>query len=363
MTANMFFSCFVSFDDDRAPFLVNYHSPLIVLAVVLIVSCSLLSFVHSVFRHLSAQSPGTSTSRPLVNLSANPSTHPIRSPRGTATHSKPPRKGRRPFLPLTMVFGGLAVALYAGDLPFAHVRSVFHKVDLQSMFFALIFVVVILVLGKSSTSRHVFCPAPNTLDHFSARAPPYWCTPAYLTNPTENSFRTYLTEQSFRQHLSRLDDPSHDEHSDSEDSGVHFNITRRLSSPKSVPSPPFHFANRAAVSLRTPKHVFYSFGIMTIAAVLPSGASNRSSNKGLLTHQQSGGFLVSESWFIGAFGKWWRGGPIQSWWIDSMANSKDTERCNSGVLDMKALDNVNLECFEGASPLHFRSLHHRDCTF
>ena len=133
---------------------------------------------------------------------------------------------------------------------------------------------------------------------------------------------------------------------------MHFNITRRLTAQKSVPPPPFHFANRAAVSLRTPKHVFYSFGIMTIAAVLPSGTSRRSSNKGILAHQQGGGFLVSESWFIGAFGKWWRGGPIQSWWIESVANTKDAERCNSGVLDMKALD--NLECFEGASP--FRSL-------
>lgn len=81
---------------------------------------------------------------------------------------------------------------------------------------------------------------------------------------------------------------------------------------------------------------------MTIAAVLPSSASNRSRSKG---SAEGCGFMVSESWFIGAFGKWWRGGPIQSWWIDTMANAKDAERCNSGVLDMKALD--NLECYEG----------------
>lgn len=71
---------------------------------------------------------------------------------------------------------------------------------------------------------------------------------------------------------------------------------------------------------------------MTIAAVLPS--SGRSGAKS----QTEGGFMVSESWFIGAFGRWWRGGPIQAWWIDTVANAKDTERCNSGVLDMKALD-------------------------
>lgn len=39
------------------------------------------------------------------------------------------------------------------------------------------------------------------------------------------------------------------------------------------------------------------------------------------------------------------------WWVDLMANlkDKDAERCNSGVLDMKVLD--NLECFEGACTL------------
>ena len=78
---------------------------------------------------------------------------------------------------------------------------------------------------------------------------------------------------------------------------------------------------------------------MTIAAVLPTGATNRSGAS------QPDGFMVSESWFIGAFGKWWRGGPIQAWWVENAANSKDTERCNSGVLDMKPLD--ALECYDG----------------
>ncbi|KAI0771813.1 hypothetical protein BC629DRAFT_1595555 [Irpex lacteus] len=167
---------------------------------------------------------------------------------------------------------------------------------------------------------------------------------AYLTNPSETSFRTYLTEQSFRQHLSRLEASNQDDQSDSEDSGVHFSLTRRISkaSTKNVDnfsSQPFHFVNRAAVSLRTPKHVFYSFGIMTIAAVLPTGATSRSG-----ATSQTDGFMVSESWFIGAFGKWWRGGPIQAWWVENAANTKDTERCNSGVLDMKPLD--ALECYD-----------------
>ena len=84
---------------------------------------------------------------------------------------------------------------------------------------------------------------------------------------------------------------------------------------------------------------------MTIAAVLPTG---RSVSKGRTP--ECNGFMVSESWFIGAFGKWWRGGPIQSWWIDSVANTKDAERCNSGIIDMKALD--GLDCYDGTLQLN-----------
>ncbi|KAI0339848.1 hypothetical protein BDW22DRAFT_1399481 [Trametopsis cervina] len=207
-----------------------------------------------------------------------------------------------------MVFGGIGVMFYGGQSSMYSLDKVMHKVDLRSAFFAMVFVLVLLVL-------------------------------AYLTNPSETSFRTYLTEQSFRQHLSRLEDSNQEDPNDSDDSGVHFTLTRRPSKAHQKPTDhvssttPFHFVNRAAVSLRTPKHVFYSFGVMTIAAVLPTGANSRPSANG-----QADGFMVSESWFIGAFGRWWRGGPIQAWWVDNVANTKDTERCNSGVLDMKPLD-------------------------
>lgn len=215
-----------------------------------------------------------------------------------------------------MVFGGLGIMLYGGDSPLLAWDKVLDKVDVQSMFFATMFMIIILVL-------------------------------AYLTNPSETSFRTYLTEQSFRQHLTRLEDNNQDDQSDSDDSGVHFTLTRsRQTLQKGTSSydstPPFRFTSRATVSLRTPKHVFYSFGIMTIAAVLPTGRSGSKGRSG-----DCNGFMVSESWFIGAFGKWWRGGPIQSWWIDTVANTKDAERCSSGILDMKAFD--GLECYEGIS--------------
>ncbi|KAI0745979.1 hypothetical protein C8Q76DRAFT_688877 [Earliella scabrosa] len=210
-----------------------------------------------------------------------------------------------------MALGGLGAILLAGhpSLSPSHVLS---KVDLRSVFLAVVFVIIVLVL-------------------------------AYLTNPSETSFRTYLTELSFKQHLSRLDEGGQDDSASSDDSGVHFTLSRRpvLGTRKSGsnfdPTSPFHFVNRASVSLRTPKHVFYSFGILTIAAVYPTGRSNTRS-PGHAIQSEALGSLVSDAWYIGAFGRWWRGGVIQSWWHEMLANTKDTERCGSGILDVKALD-------------------------
>ncbi|CAK5281503.1 unnamed protein product [Mycena citricolor] len=118
---------------------------------------------------------------------------------------------------------------------------------------------------------------------------------AYLTNPSENSFRAYLTEQSFRYHLSRLDDTADDP--DGRDKSSSSQRRDHSTSSLTVPfdhDSPFHFANRASVSLRTPKHVFHSFGIFTVAAIVPSRA-DRSRN-------DRDPSAVMQSWFFGAFG-------------------------------------------------------------
>ncbi|KAH0827846.1 hypothetical protein J3R83DRAFT_3472 [Lanmaoa asiatica] len=167
---------------------------------------------------------------------------------------------------------------------------------------------------------------------------------AYLTNPTEISFRAYLTEQSFRQHLSHLDDLS-------DDSAAELDCThsrsRTNSSDRNVTvdraTLPFHFANRASVSLRTPKHVFHSFGICTIAttrgAAAPAGGRRPSSTHNHAPHRSDpGGFVSSDSWFVGAFGRWWHGGPVESWYYDAMIRSKDAQGWSSGILGFKALD-------------------------
>ncbi|EIW83272.1 hypothetical protein CONPUDRAFT_164244 [Coniophora puteana RWD-64-598 SS2] len=159
---------------------------------------------------------------------------------------------------------------------------------------------------------------------------------AYLTNPSETSFRAYLTEQSFRQHLSRLDDPS-DDVSDP-DPGL----------PRTRPNAtlPFHFASRASVSLRTPKHVFHSFGICTIATTRGNGSAHHHNSSASVDQD---GSVVSDSWFIGAFGRWWRGGLVEFWYHHAMIHSKDAEGWSSGILGFKALDKLDYNRFPFAS--------------
>ncbi|KAF8161027.1 hypothetical protein B0H34DRAFT_795869 [Crassisporium funariophilum] len=199
---------------------------------------------------------------------------------------------------MSVSLGGLGLLSIRN--PFAElVAIILGKGDIKSMFCLIVFSIVSLVL-------------------------------AYLTNPSENSFRAYLTEQSFRHHLSRLDDNADDTH-DSRSRYVPRNSTLPTTSPFAVDSsPPFHFANRASISLRTPKHVFHSFAIFTVAAMVPLSQSNSSDSQD--------GWMISDSWYIGAFGKWWRGGVLEAWYQDVIARTKDEESWSSGILSMKRLD-------------------------
>ena len=180
---------------------------------------------------------------------------------------------------------------------------------------------------------------------------------AYLSNPSETSFRSYLTEQSFRHHLSRLDDPAdidsdHDASNRSSPSSQSSSTFGSLESGSSA----FHFSNRAAVALRTPRHAFHSFGLFTIAAVIPSHKtfpSSRdtpsvgSSARNTPGSPDSDFFPLKETWFVGAFGRWWRGGMVDPVWPPRHSpHSKCSEGgWSSGILNIKALD--RLEDFNG----------------
>lgn len=243
---------------------------------------------------------------------------------------------------------------YGGHHPTLSMDMFLRKVDMRTVFFATVFMIVLLVLGAFISLASILIPEFDLLSAVRSFVSPFLSAfsyrialhrlrgSAYLTNPSETSFRHYLTEQSFRQHLSRLDENSQDDHSDSEDSGVHYTVSRRPP-PVSQKSgrdfdnnKPFHFVNRASISLRTPKHVFHSFSILTIAAVFPNSSQSRSA----VHDAQGAASIAADSWFIGAFGKWWRCGTVRAWCHDALANTKDAERLSSGILDVKALDSL-----------------------
>lgn len=169
---------------------------------------------------------------------------------------------------------------------------------------------------------------------------------AYLTNPSENSFRAYLTEQSFRQHLSCLDDCAEDdqdsisplESSDSKPKATRNTVLNDNGSP-------FHFANRASISIRTPRHALHSFAIFTVAAIVTPAKTGKDS-------VERGNTSISDSWFIGAFGMWWRGGVLEAWYQDIVSRTGDEESWAAGVLGMKTLDRCDE--FNGTfwSPYH-----------
>ncbi|PCH36111.1 hypothetical protein WOLCODRAFT_134113 [Wolfiporia cocos MD-104 SS10] len=225
-----------------------------------------------------------------------------------------------------MALAGVTAMLYGGHTTLA-ADMFLRKVDMRTVFFATVFIIVLLVL-------------------------------AYLTNPSEASFRAYLTEQSFRQHLSRLDESAADDQPDAKD-GLHYTLSRRSPPIGHTPGrdfdPPssFHFVNRASISLRTPKHVFHSFGILTVAAVFPNGPTKARGSAAVQIEAVTS--TVNNSWFIGAFGKWWRGGTIRAWYHNTLMDIKDAERLSSGVLDVKALD--SLEGFDGLTFNASTSLH------
>lgn len=184
---------------------------------------------------------------------------------------------------------------------------------------------------------------------------------AYLSNPSEISFRSYLTEQSFRHHLSHLDDPADPDHTDAENSKTNYPSSSNQSSSSSfglLESGPsaFHFSNRAAIALRTPRHAFHTFGFFTIAAIIPNQKAHtppRETSSAVSSSHNTAGtsdhdlYPLKEAWFVGAFGRWWKGGVVDPAWSPhpSPHSKGDEEGWSSGILSIKALD--RLEDFNG----------------
>lgn len=87
------------------------------------------------------------------------------------------------------------------------------------------------------------------------------------------------------------------------------------------------------MSLRTPKHVFHSFGIFTVAAMAPPSKTASNGERDAM--------ITSDSWYVGIFGRWWRGGILDAWYQDIISRSNDEEGWTSGILSVKNFDLLN----------------------
>ena len=65
--------------------------------------------------------------------------------------------------------------------------------------------------------------------------------------------------------------------------------------------------------------------------------------------------IISDSWYVGAFGRWWRGGFFEEWYQDVISGPKDEESWTSGILNMKRLD--MLQDYKGMH-YHYPPFHH-----
>jgi hypothetical protein len=198
---------------------------------------------------------------------------------------------------------------------------------------------------------------------------------AYLTNPSESSFRTFLTEQAFRRHLHKLSDSEglEDETEDALGFNAKKDKAKRYALPHHEVIKPgsqtslikqgnatsgtlrFHFTHHLAVTLQTPAHVFRSYGLCTIAvtqqvdteksyASHPQVKRRRSSNalkhfghhnhdhhshpmsvesrKSCGSCKQNG--KIDGTWYIGVFGRWWVGGDLEFLKEDLLPTSSKT---------------------------------------
>ncbi|PVG02491.1 hypothetical protein CPB86DRAFT_751191 [Serendipita vermifera] len=200
---------------------------------------------------------------------------------------------------------------------------------------------------------------------------------AYVTNPSESSFRTFLTEQAFRRHLHKLHSQDQEEYGDEESLDYKSTLNRvrdskgkqpafsrhkafkHLSDPssscfgRSHANKPHrvHFTSRLAISLQTPAHIFRNYGLCTIAVTqqvdtissfsLPNSNAVHNSPKyqysrprhsngsaqghhSPAAHEECTGndaTKIHGTWYIGAFGRWWIGGELEFAKEDLMPDS------------------------------------------
>jgi len=205
--------------------------------------------------------------------------------------------------------GALAV-LFPGALSFDSPATTIYDSFVAAWRFWLMLIVV-LVIGKLLYRFACICPT-NGMPSLQA----------YMSNPIDASFRTFLTDLSFHTHLRRMRSSTSSLNGPASDSHV------------------LTFSNRISIQLKTPAYVFRSFGLFSTVHISSSsqGYAGRGASGKAVADQEEGGaskFGSKSAFFIGAFGHWW---ALEEGLSDDNAAIKD--RLASSVMAMDVLDNV-----------------------
>lgn len=163
---------------------------------------------------------------------------------------------------------------------------------------------------------------------------------AYLTNPSDSSFRSYLTDSSLHQHLRHIkeqqqllsDSPTGTKSQSCCGAQSATRLQGEDNSLSSIwisePAPPhvLTFSNRISISLRTPPYTRRDYGLLSLVTVSHAPESDTESSCG--SRESSHGFAVQgspikqrgtsqvapqrrhTSVFIGIFGRWWHAGQF-----------------------------------------------------
>ncbi|KAG8850363.1 hypothetical protein FRB96_000427 [Tulasnella sp. 330] len=134
---------------------------------------------------------------------------------------------------------------------------------------------------------------------------------AHITNPTEASFRTFLTELAFRRHLTKLNGTLIELEEKTNLTGGAGGAGRNGLPPEHPPTatttigPVYHFAKGVQVMLRTPVNIVRSFAFFTIVIITPVSDLTHIKEKNAPTPT-----VMEGTWYIGALGHWWVGGSV-----------------------------------------------------
>jgi hypothetical protein len=196
--------------------------------------------------------------------------------------------------------------------------------------------------------RHVERARRDDGETLSGIKPHFKChltdIPAAVTNPSEMSFRSYLTELSFRRHLVdiRSDDHSATDASN-DDKQVDLPSTTVSSTGTETPIAPFRFANHVSISLRTPTLYYKTFYICAIALTSPLGPPAFLSDP--ITLVKNRGHVQRERLvlYVGYLGHWVQLGVVprrlewlwRVWFDQSKEKRKKGER--PGVMELRAV--------------------------